>query len=121
MIISCNGIDLRNLWQGIKATDCEERAEEEELDRHELIPSPDSGKSTDNEAALSPIKIGSDVNGLDHEDCDELIQVENATQACIMHTLSIVSYQFYFFLFDIYMWKFHEDCQTPLQIWTEIK
>ncbi|EFN67295.1 Zinc finger protein 296 [Camponotus floridanus] len=78
-------------FQEIKATDCEERAEEEELDGHELIPSPDSGKSTDNEAALSPIKIRSDVNGLDHEDCDELIQVENTTQACIMHTLSIDS------------------------------
>jgi len=90
-IISRNGIDLWNLWQEIKATDCEERAEEEELDGHELIPSPDSGKSTDNEAALSPIKIRSDVNGLDHEDCDELIHVENTTQACIMHTLSIVS------------------------------
>ncbi|KYM95601.1 hypothetical protein ALC62_13716 [Cyphomyrmex costatus] len=78
-------------FQEIKATDCEERAEEEELDGHELIPSPDSGKSTDNEAALSPIKIRSDVNGLDHEDCDELIHVENTTQACIMHTLSIDS------------------------------
>ncbi|KAG5313560.1 HNRPC protein, partial [Pseudoatta argentina] len=82
-------------FQEIKATDCEERAEEEELDGHELIPSPDSGKSTDNEAALSPIKIRSDVNGLDHEDCDELIHVENTTQACIMHTLSIVSFQFF--------------------------
>ncbi|XP_018339681.1 PREDICTED: uncharacterized protein LOC108746992 isoform X1 [Trachymyrmex septentrionalis] len=78
-------------FQEIKTTDCEERAEEEELDGHELIPSPDSGKSTDNEAALSPIKIRSDVNGLDHEDCDELIHVENTTQACIMHTLSIDS------------------------------
>ncbi|KAL6258535.1 hypothetical protein P5V15_010492 [Pogonomyrmex californicus] len=78
-------------FQEIKATDCEERAEEEELDGHELIPSPDSGKSTDNEAALSPIKIRSDVNGLDHEDCDELIHVENTAQACIMHTLSIDS------------------------------
>nr|XP_012230769.1 PREDICTED: uncharacterized protein LOC105677038 isoform X1 [Linepithema humile] len=78
-------------FQEIKATDCEERAEEEELDGHELIPSPDSGKSTDNEAALSPIKIRSDVNGLDQEDCDELIHVENTTQACIMHTLSIDS------------------------------
>jgi len=94
-IISRNSINLWNLWQEIKATDCEERAEEEELDGHELIPSPDSGKSTDNEAALSPIKIRSDVNGLDHEDCDELIHVENTTQACIMHTLSIVSFQFF--------------------------
>nr|KAF7389743.1 hypothetical protein H0235_018227 [Vespula pensylvanica] len=76
-------------FQEIKATDCEERVEEEDLDGHELIPSPDSGKSTDNEAALSPIKIRSDVNGLDHEDCDELIQVENTAQACIMHALSI--------------------------------
>ncbi|CAD1472012.1 unnamed protein product, partial [Heterotrigona itama] len=74
-----------------KASDCcEERAEEEDLDGHELLPSPDSGKSTDNEAALSPIKIRSDVNGLDHEECDELIHVENTTQACIMHTLSII-------------------------------
>nr|XP_050867756.1 uncharacterized protein LOC127071942 isoform X2 [Vespula vulgaris] len=78
-------------FQEIKATDCEERVEEEDLDGHELIPSPDSGKSTDNEAALSPIKIRSDVNGLDHEDCDELIQVENTAQACIMHALSIDS------------------------------
>ena len=78
--------------QETKASDCcEERAEEEDLDGHELLPSPDSGKSTDNEAALSPIKIRSDVNGLDHEECDELIHVENTTQACIMHTLSIVS------------------------------
>ncbi|KAL2712782.1 hypothetical protein V1478_017737 [Vespula squamosa] len=78
-------------FQEIKATDCEERVEEEDLDGHELIPSPDSGKSTDNEAALSPIKIRSDVNGLDHEDCDELIQVENTAQACIMHALSITA------------------------------
>lgn len=77
--------------QETKASDYEERAEEEDLDGHELLPSPDSGKSTDNEAALSPIKIRSDVNGLDHEECDELIHVENTTQACIMHALSIVS------------------------------
>lgn len=98
-VISRTSIDLWNLWQEIKATDCEERAEEEELDGHELIPSPDSGKSTDNEAALSPIKIRSDVNGLDQEDCDELIHVDNTTQACIMHTLSIVSFQFRFHLY----------------------
>ncbi|XP_003491192.1 uncharacterized protein LOC117242966 [Bombus vosnesenskii] len=78
-------------FQETKASDCEERAEEEDLDGHELLPSPDSGKSTDNEAALSPIKIRSDVNGLDHEECDELIHVENTTQACIMHALSIDS------------------------------
>ncbi|XP_031366815.1 uncharacterized protein LOC102680125 isoform X3 [Apis dorsata] len=78
-------------FQETKASDYEERAEEEDLDGHELLPSPDSGKSTDNEAALSPIKIRSDVNGLDHEECDELIHVENTTQACIMHALSIDS------------------------------
>lgn len=90
--IPTNQMFIHLLPQETKASDCEERAEEEDLDGHELIPSPDSGKSTDNEAALSPIKMRSDVNGLDHEECDELIHVENTTQACIMHALSIVSY-----------------------------
>lgn len=95
--------------QETKASDYEERAEEEDLDGHELLPSPDSGKSTDNEAALSPIKIRSDVNGLDHEECDELIHVENTTQACIMHALSIVSS---FILFPIPQYKFIENLVT---------
>lgn len=70
----------------------EERAEEEDLDGHELLPSPDSGKSTDNEGISSPIKMRSGVLGSDHEDCDELMDVENTAQACIMHALSIVSH-----------------------------
>ncbi|KAG5337849.1 HNRPC protein, partial [Acromyrmex heyeri] len=39
-------------FQEIKATDCEERAEEEELDGHELIPSPDD----------SSLELNSDTN-----------------------------------------------------------
>ncbi|XP_016842219.1 uncharacterized protein LOC100113835 isoform X2 [Nasonia vitripennis] len=71
--------------EGKGGSEASERAEEEELDGHVLLPSPDSGKSTDNENALSPIKIRSEVNGSDHEDCDELMVVENRSssgQAC---------------------------------------
>lgn len=56
-----------------------------------LLPSPDSGKSTDNEGALSPLKVRSDMNGSDHEDCDELMVVENNTQSCFAHAIAIVS------------------------------
>ncbi|XP_024938950.1 uncharacterized protein LOC107265923 isoform X2 [Cephus cinctus] len=77
--------------QEIKASDSEERVEEEDLDGHELLPSPDSGKSTDNEGVSSPIKMQSGISGSDHEDCDELTDVENTAQACIMHALSIDS------------------------------
>lgn len=80
-------------FQDRKQFDGEERGEEEEdLDGHVvLLPSPDSGKSTDNEGALSPIKVRSDMNGSDHEDCDELMVMENNTQTCFTHTISIVS------------------------------
>lgn len=74
-----------------KRLESDERAEEEDLDGHELLPSPDSGKSTDNEGIPSPIKMRSGVIGSDHEDCDELMDVENTAQACIMHALSIDS------------------------------
>ncbi|XP_048510805.1 uncharacterized protein LOC105688785 isoform X1 [Athalia rosae] len=74
-----------------KRLESDERGEEEDLDGHELLPSPDSGKSTDNEGIPSPIKLRSGVLGSDHEDCDELMDVENTAQACIMHALSIDS------------------------------
>ncbi|OXU28117.1 hypothetical protein TSAR_012676 [Trichomalopsis sarcophagae] len=81
--------------EGKGGSEASERAEEEELDGHVLLPSPDSGKSTDNENALSPIKIRSEVNGSDHEDCDELMVVENRSssgQACFTRRpIAIVS------------------------------
>ncbi|KAJ8684201.1 hypothetical protein QAD02_019993 [Eretmocerus hayati] len=82
-----------------KGSEGEERGDEEmELDGHVLLPSPDSGKSTDNENALSPIKIRSEVNGSDHDDCEELIVVEkrNSTtsQPCFTRgrAIAIVSF-----------------------------
>ncbi|XP_014206298.1 uncharacterized protein LOC106637852 [Copidosoma floridanum] len=42
--------------------------EDEDLDRHVLLSSPDSGKSTDNENTMSPIKINGSSN---HKECKE--------------------------------------------------
>ncbi|XP_043286255.1 uncharacterized RNA-binding protein C3H8.09c isoform X2 [Venturia canescens] len=74
--------------QGNKTLDGDDRGDDDDLDGHELIPSPDSGKSTDNEGLQSPIKIATDINESDHEDCDELMDLENNTRAGIIHALS---------------------------------
>ena len=54
--------------------DAEEEEEEEVEERLALLASPDSGKSTDYEGALSPVKPRSETNGgaSDPEDCEHL-------------------------------------------------
>ena len=62
------------------------------MDGHEHIPSPDSGKSTDNEGLASPIKIRStgDANESDHEDCDDdvVMDLDNTARTGIIHALT---------------------------------
>lgn len=75
--------------------DGEDRGEDDDLDGNELIPSPDSGKSTDNEGLPSPIKIRAGVNESDHEDCDDVMDLENTARSGIIHALSNVSFNIF--------------------------